>query len=147
MIVHIKKGRHFARLWDLIKLTFLIGMFGKKRFRVTFTPESFEYSEPDDYVGAYNKLLGRNYGLVPYARWGSIRLGWRTTDGVDIIEFVNFVEDRSGFVPEHIAFIRPGESFEYSINHWGIPCWTFFGGKYPAPEDMQIEITRIDYTV
>ena len=145
MTVRIREGRHFARFWDLVRLTFLTGFFGRPTFRVTFSEDAFFYNEPDHYVGAYNKLLGRNCGLTPYSRWGSVRLGWRTrSDGaLHAIEMVRFTEDRHGFHTQSLGHVRSGESFEYTVEHWGIPCWTFFGGRYPAPENFRIDVVRV----
>ena len=143
MTIHIRKGRHFANFWDLVKLTWITGVFRRRRFRIRFADDAFVYDEPDDYIGAYNKLMGRNHGLVPYARWGSTRLGWRTVREPDkraAIELVQFTEDRRGFVVSDSRLVFEGETFEYEVAGWGMPCWTFFGGRYPAPEPFEIEV-------
>ena len=143
MIVHHRKGNHFARFWDLLRVIWLVGMFGKRTIWIRFSSECATYSEPADYIGAYNKLLGRNFGLTLWARWGSRRVGWRRHASNGSIEIVDFVERDKKFTTEKIAEIQPGQWHIIWIDHWGIPAVPFFGGVYPAPHDMTIEVHRV----
>lgn len=150
----IAAGRHFARgihLSGLVGNTFL-------RFKALFHPNCVY--DPQRDPEQINKLYGMSYGLHHRA---SARIGWRS-DGSKI-ELLSYVyTGPSVRVADPIAWIDPaqwhtftirrekklvrlamddGRPLEYRLTApWpiGYRLFPYFGGAFPAPHAMTIEI-------
>lgn len=143
----IKKGGHFGSRLKILVLWVKIGIMGEKKLLIRLGPEWGRHEEPNHYQGAWSKLVGRTLGLDDWVRSESLRYMIRKERRINNNQFVElyYAYEKDGKFNtdpglKDIEYTRLGQYFVVTISHDGWPLTPYFGGKYPAPEDMTIWI-------
>jgi hypothetical protein len=138
MTILFKSGYHWPTITGLI--TGLFVSFTGRKILLEFSDAS-KYELPDNYAG-WNKITGRRTLNKRNGRY----LVWRYIAETDTFEVSDDYYRRENVIvfplPDQIKKIKGSGSIVWDLPKWGykFPILPYFGGVFPAPKDVKIEV-------
>lgn len=146
MKVHHKKGRHYARWIDVIRVMWM-ALTNFQYITLTFTEESKYNLDRGDQMD-WNKVIGRGGFLAKNGlRKNEDFIVWRYDAREDVFHVATGYKrrDYKMILPKNWNKVETGDSITVPLGFpmWPIPLGAYFGGNRTAPNDLTYSIKKL----